>query len=106
MKKPTSILNDFKDILIAGEGATGAMEYVIVTDGTATWNGWRYNVETSIGCLGNPPKKDFTWDGIKWKVAKIKKKPDHIVKKCNTITYHPGSAILRFPSFILNGKAG
>ena|ERR1035437_7960097 len=102
--KPTSILNDFKDILISDEGATGSMECVSVTDGVTTWKGWRYNAGTSIGLLGNPPNKDFTWSNVKWKVEKIKKKPDHITKKCNTIVYHPGAVIMRFPSFILNGK--
>ena len=38
--KPTSILNDFKDILISDEGATGSMECVSVTDGVTTWKGW------------------------------------------------------------------
>jgi len=104
--KTTSILNDFKDILISEEGATGDMECVTVTNGTEIWQGWRwqYNKGTSVGCLGNPPAKGFDWDGIKWKVLKEKKKPKFRKKKCNTIVYRPSAAIMQFPSFILDGK--
>lgn len=104
MIKPTSILNDFKDILISEEGAIGDMECVSVTDGITTWKGWRYDSGTSIGLLGNAPGKDFDWDGVKWKVAKKKDKPKHLAKKSNSITVHPGAAIMRFPSFIASSK--
>ena len=111
MIKPTSILNQFKEILITEEGAAaGEMVYVdAITDGTDTWKGWRYDNSSDkktsfIGCLGSPPKKGFTWAGVKWKVEKTKDKPKHLKQKCNTITVHPGVAIMRFKSFILSGK--